>query len=521
MPDIFPVKPHVAARAHPSIEEYERLYRLSLDEPRGFWGEQAKALDWFHPWHERARRRLRGGRLRLVLGRPAERLATTASTATSPRAATRPRSSGPRDEPGDVPAHHLPRAQAPGLPHRQRAARPRRPQGRPRLHLHADDPRDSPTRCSPARASARCTRSCSAGFSAESLRDRILDARCQVVVTANEGLRGGKRIPLKATVDQAVEGLTLRARRCWSRAAPTPRCRCERAATCGSTTRCAKQRSTCTGGVDGRRGSALHPLHLGQHREAQGRAPHDRRLPRVRRAHPQARVRLPPRRRLLLRGRRRLDHRPQLHRLRPARQRRDHRDVRVDARLSRTPGATGGWSTTSASTSSTPRPPRCAPSRRPATSWVQALHAASRCACWARVGEPINPEIWRWYHDVVGEGRCAVVDTWWQTETGGILITPLPGVTPTKPGSATLPFFGVKPVVVEPADGTGARRQRRRRRPVPRRAVARPGAHRLRRPPALQGDLLHASTRATTSPATAAGATRTATTGSPAASTTC
>ena len=62
------------------------------------------------------------------------------------------------------------------------------------------------------------------------------------------------------------------------------------------------------------------------------------------------------------------------------------------------------------------------------------------------VGEPINPDTWRWYHDVVGDGRCAVVDTWWQTETGGILITPLPGVTPLKPGSATLPFFGVKPV---------------------------------------------------------------------------
>ena len=69
------------------------------------------------------------------------------------------------------------------------------------------------------------------------------------------------------------------------------------------------------------------------------------------------------------------------------------------------------------------------------------------------VGEPINPEIWRWYHDVVGESRCAVVDTWWQTETGGILITPLPGVTPTKPGSATLPFFGIKPVVLDTADG--------------------------------------------------------------------
>ena len=67
------------------------------------------------------------------------------------------------------------------------------------------------------------------------------------------------------------------------------------------------------------------------------------------------------------------------------------------------------------------------------------------------VGEPINPDTWRWYHDVVGESRCAVVDTWWQTETGGILLTPLPGVTPTKPGSATLPFFGIKPLVVDDA----------------------------------------------------------------------
>jgi acetyl-CoA synthetase len=65
------------------------------------------------------------------------------------------------------------------------------------------------------------------------------------------------------------------------------------------------------------------------------------------------------------------------------------------------------------------------------------------------VGEPINPEAWLWYHNVVGDGRCPIVDTWWQTETGGILITPLPGATALKPGSATRPFFGVKPVVVD------------------------------------------------------------------------
>jgi len=65
------------------------------------------------------------------------------------------------------------------------------------------------------------------------------------------------------------------------------------------------------------------------------------------------------------------------------------------------------------------------------------------------VGEPINPEAWEWYHRVVGAGRCPIVDTWWQTETGGIMITPLPGATPLKPGSATRPFFGVKPALVD------------------------------------------------------------------------
>jgi len=70
------------------------------------------------------------------------------------------------------------------------------------------------------------------------------------------------------------------------------------------------------------------------------------------------------------------------------------------------------------------------------------------------VGEPINPEAWQWYHRVVGKERCPIVDTWWQTETGGILITPLPGATKLKPGSATKPFFGVQPVIVDPQTGT-------------------------------------------------------------------
>ncbi|WIV52389.1 acetate--CoA ligase (plasmid) [Marivivens sp. LCG002] len=69
------------------------------------------------------------------------------------------------------------------------------------------------------------------------------------------------------------------------------------------------------------------------------------------------------------------------------------------------------------------------------------------------VGEPINPEAWNWYNDVVGKGRAPIVDTWWQTETGGHMLTPLPGATATKPGSATLPFFGVQPVLLDPVTG--------------------------------------------------------------------
>jgi acetyl-CoA synthetase len=80
-------------------------------------------------------------------------------------------------------------------------------------------------------------------------------------------------------------------------------------------------------------------------------------------------------------------------------------------------------------------------------------HDLSSLKILGTVGEPINPEAWRWYAEVVGGGRCPVVDTFWQTETGGHVITPLPGAIPTKPGSATKPFFGIKPAVLDAATG--------------------------------------------------------------------
>ena len=82
------------------------------------------------------------------------------------------------------------------------------------------------------------------------------------------------------------------------------------------------------------------------------------------------------------------------------------------------------------------------------TEWVEKYDLSS-LRILGSVGEPINPEAWNWYNDNVGKGTCPIVDTWWQTETGGILISPLPGATPTKPGSATKPFFGVEPVILD------------------------------------------------------------------------
>ncbi len=87
--------------------------------------------------------------------------------------------------------------------------------------------------------------------------------------------------------------------------------------------------------------------------------------------------------------------------------------------------------------------------------WV-AQHDLSALKLLGTVGEPINPEAWAWYNDVVGGGTCPIVDTWWQTETGGHLMTPLPGAVATKPGSAMLPFFGIKPVILDPTSGEEA-----------------------------------------------------------------
>ncbi len=129
------------------------------------------------------------------------------------------------------------------------------------------------------------------------------------------------------------------------------------------------------------------------------------------------------------------------------------------------------------------------------------------------VGEPINPEAWTWYHRTVGKGRLPIVDTWWQTETGGHMITSLPGAIPMKPGSATLPFFGVQPVVLEAEIGPRDHHDGSHRRALHLGQLARPDAHASMATTSASSTPTSRNTRAITSPAMAAGATPTATTG--------
>jgi acetyl-CoA synthetase len=285
-----------------------------------------------------------------------------------------------------------------------------------------------------------------AGFSAESLRGRILDAGAKMVITANEGLRGGKRIPLKRTVDRAVEGISevtsvLVARRTDAEVAM------EQGRDHWLDDELPRQRSTCpvewmhsesplfTLYTSGSTGKPKGVLHTTAGYLVYAAMTHQ----------------------LVF------DYHPGDVYFCAA----DIGWVTGHSYIVYGPLANGATTVMFESIPLYPDPGRywrivddlgvnifyTAPTAlraiaREGNDWVK-RYSRKSLRVLGSVGEPINPEIWQWYHDVVGEGRCAVVDTWWQTETGGILITPLPGATPTKPGSATLPFFGVEPVLVD------------------------------------------------------------------------
>jgi acetyl-CoA synthetase len=441
----LPLKPHVQARSHiASRDQYEETYRRSLENPIGFWREQAEVIDWFHPpsqvfdadLHEVDFSWFGGGRLNACYN-CVDRHLTTRGDKTAILWAG--------DEPGDYRAityrelKHLVCKIANVL-----LAQGVQKGDRVAIYLPMI-PELAATMLACARIGAVHS-VVFAGFSAEALRGRILDAGAKVVVTANEGLRGGKRIPLKKTVDDAVAGLAVVEKVLVARRTEVDVPMTEgRDLWLGE--EMAKERSTCpvewmhsesplftlyTSGSTGKPKGVLHTT-AGY-----------------------------------------LVWATLTHKLVFDLQEDDVFFCAADI----------GWVTghsyivygplsngaTTVMFESVPLYPNAgrywqviddlkatifytAPTAlravaREGNSWLEGSSRAS-LRILGTVGEPINPEVWTWYHDVVGQGRCAVVDTWWQTETGGILITPLPGAIGPKPGSATLPFFGVEPVLVD------------------------------------------------------------------------
>ncbi|HVR12111.1 MAG TPA: acetate--CoA ligase [Thermoanaerobaculia bacterium] len=444
---MIPVKPDIAATAHvKSMEQYREMYRRSIERPDEFWREQAAILDWFHPpasivdvdmeevdfsWYS-------GGRLNACYNCVDRHLSTHGDKAAILWAG---------DEPGEYRSvsyrelkHHVARVANVLLAHGVRKG------DRVCIYLPMI-PDLAYTMLACARIGAVHS-VVFAGFSAESLRGRILDAGCKMVVTANEGLRGGKRIALKATVDQAVEGLDIVERvlvvRRTDREVPM---REGRDLWLAEETE--KHRSTCP--VEWM--AAEDPLYILYTSGSTGRPKgvlHTTGGYMVYAAYTHKLV---------------FDIQPD--------------DIYFCA-------ADVGWVTghsyviygplancaTTVMFESIPVYPDAGRYWQvvddlkvtkfyTAPTAIRAIaragdelvkrHSRESLRILGSVGEPINPEVWMWYHDVVGDGRCPVVDTWWQTESGGILITPLPGATPAKPGSATLPFFGVQPVIVDEA----------------------------------------------------------------------
>ena len=428
-----------------SMEQYAALYRRSIEDPDAFWAQQARErLDWYQDFHTVADCDLASGVVSWFLG---GRL-NVAYNCLDRHLATRGDKTAilwEGDDPENV-RHITYRELYYAVGRMANVLRHYGVRKGDRVAIYL------PMIPAAAIAMLACARIGAvhtvvfAGFSAEALRDRVQDANAVAIITADQGVRGGKAIPLKRTVDEAVIGATSVRNVFMTRHTNvdvpmlTPRdVDLDLAMTC--------QRPYCpTESMDAE--DLLFLLYTsGSTGKPKGIA------------HTTAGY-------LLYTS---LTHEYVF----------DYREDDIYACVADVgwitghsyvvygPLANGATTVMFESTPVYPDPGRywemvarhritqfyTAPTAlravaREGNDWVT-KHDRSSLRVLGTVGEPINPDTWEWYFHVVGESRCAIVDTWWQTETGGIMITPLPGATPMKPGAATRPFFGVEPVVLD------------------------------------------------------------------------
>ena len=445
---LYPVSANAAAKSLLTPEQYQRMYQQSIHEPEVFWTEQAKQfLDWISPWEKihtgdftKAQVRwFEGGKLNVCVNCVDRHLPTRAQ-----QTALIWEGDNPEDS-----AHINYQTLYERVCALANALRARGVGKGDRVSIYM------PMIPEATYAMLACARIGAVhsvvfgGFSPEAIKDRILDSDCRVVITADQGLRGGKRIPLKQNVDKALEHCPAvhtvlvvqhtkaevqwhEGRDVWYHEI------------------CASMSTDCVPEIM----DAEDPLFILYTSGSTGKPKGV--------LHTSAGYLLGAA----------MTHRYVF----------DYQEgdiywctadvgwVTGHSYIVYGPLANGATTLIFEGVPSYPDASRfwqivdkhkvnifyTAPTalRALMSAGNDPVLSTSRktLRVLGSVGEPINPEAWQWYYDVVGEGRCPIVDTWWQTETGAIMITPIPGVTDLKPGSATLPFFGVLPALVDADD---------------------------------------------------------------------
>ncbi|MCC5857982.1 MAG: acetate--CoA ligase [Ectothiorhodospiraceae bacterium] len=442
---VYPVPAEVAREARISESEYKRMYERSLEEPDAFWAEQAERLDWFKRWDkvndsDLAEGRIRwfeGGKLNAAyncLDRHLERRGDQTAIIWEP------------DDPKQDAEHISYRDLHERVCRFANAMKARGVKKGDRVCIYL------PMIPEAAVAMLACARIGAihsvvfGGFSPQALQDRIQNADCRVVVTADESVRGGRQFPLKTNADQAlkqcpgVETVFVVQRTGGKVEWQDGRDVWYHEAVAAASADCPAEENDAedplfilyTSGSTGKPKGVLHTTGgymLGAS----------------------------------------LTHEYVF----------DYREGEVywctadvgwvtgHSYIVYGPLANGAISLMFEGVPTYPDAGRfweVVDKHRvsifyTAPTAIRALmgqgddfvkrHKRSSLRLLGTVGEPINPEAWEWYYNVVGDGRCQIVDTWWQTETGSIMITPIPGCTTLKPGSATRPFFGVEPVLVD------------------------------------------------------------------------